>query len=132
MSDIGDAIQGVRSELNTAAPEIFPDVCDVFNVTNTTDAFGEPVPVITTVVSGVPCKSQAMGSSEQIIAEGEQTTLSHKLKMGITPSTVMIKPNYRIVMAANGDVPEQTFENPTSLIDSFSPFMVLAANLRQL
>ncbi len=132
MSDIGDAIQGVRSELNTAAPEIFPDVCDVFNLTNTTDEFGNPVPVTATMASGVPCKYEAMGKTEQIIAEGEQTTLSHKLKMSVTPDTLAIKPNYRIVVAANGETPELTFENPTSLLGSFSPFMVVAANLRQI
>ena len=132
MNELATAIEDIRAELATVAPEIFPDACEIVSISTTTDEFGNPLEVRTVIASNVPMKYSAMSSSEKIIGEGEQSVLSHKLKMGVTADTITITPSYQIVVEARGESPKLTFENPTSLIGSFSPFMVVAANLRQI
>lgn len=132
MSDLSSAIAEVRSELNISSPDIFTDLCDIQSVTSGSDDYGGASQTPGTVAANVPCKYEALSSSEQSFAGGTTASLTHRITMGVTPSSLAIKQNQRIRVLANGDVPELMFENPIPQLGSFSPFIDVLASLRML
>lgn len=133
MSEVGSAIDEVRSELAAAASEFMPDLCDVVaDGTVTVDGFGGTSVSDSVLATNVPCQYEAMTTPVQRqIGEGPITTLTHILTLPATAITKVIRPHYRIVVHASGDQPQLTFRNPVTIDGSMSVFTKLAAELSE-
>lgn len=132
MSDLLDAIEGARAELDSASPEFLPNVCNLVTSTEVNDGFGGTTTTFTTVAEDVPCSYKAMSNPMQRqIGGGPITTLTHIITMGSNEITKNIRPDYQIVIPAHDDFPELTFEQPVTVDGSLSPFIKLAAVLSE-
>lgn len=132
MSELSDAIEEARSELNSASSEFLANVCNLVTSTEVPDGFGGTVTSFTTVATNVPCSYKAMANPMQRqIAGGPITTLTHVITMGSNAVTKRITPDYQIVIPAHDDFPALTFEQPVTVDGSLSPFIKLAAVLSE-
>lgn len=131
MSEVGTAINEVRDDLALVASEFMADVCDLKAVTTVAGTHGGSTTSEATPASNVPCDYEPLKLPlERQIAGSGVTAGTHKLTLPSTPATQAIRPNYKIVVQANGDVPALTFEHPVILSDSLDPFVTLTASLK--
>lgn len=130
MSEVGSAIEEVRSAIAGAASEFMPDLCDIQSTTPGSDDWGAPGQTPTTVAANIPCKYRALSSSERAIAGGTTGTVTHEITMPVTAATLAIKQHYRIRVLANGIVPEMIFDSPFPQLGAMEPFLNVYANLR--
>lgn len=127
------------------------DYCDVIvpSLAFTTDEYGSHVPQMDDFVdygdadygvgvgpidllATVPCIYEPLSQRERVIAGGETSTLTHRIVMKATATTLGIKSDYQIRVAARGDKPTMVFDNPLPKIGSFSPLVEVAASMRTL
>jgi hypothetical protein len=106
------------------------DRCNVVNRTATTGTSGGATYADTTTATAVPCLYEER-IYRLIQAAGEPATYAtHNLFLIKSAATEAIQPDYKIVVAARGDTPQLTFENPIRLDESLSPLVHLGAVLK--
>lgn len=129
MSDVGNAINQIRAALSAAAPAFMADTCDVFLLTPGPDDYGGSTNTSSTVASSVPCDYEALSPFQTEIGGRLITGRTHKITLPSNATTEAILPKHKIVVAARGNTPALTFNDPIVLPDSLSPFLEVAATL---
>ena len=124
MSEVGTAIDEVRAELNTAAPEFLPDLCDLIQLTLQDDGHNGQTLKPTTVATDIPCRYSEVAGSEGGSVIGSKTyTATHRLTFGASADTMAIVPEYFIRVHARGDKPEMIFDQPVRAKGSMAVFV---------
>lgn len=129
MNEVSEGVADARDEIAAEAADFKPDLCDIVLVINTSDNYGGSTQSPTLIATNVPCSYESLGSSEQQVAAKILAGATHRLELPSTAITWAIKPIHRIIVHANDDVAEMTFENPTIEPDSFSPFVRVVAKM---
>lgn len=129
VSEVGSAIDEVRTELAAVAGEFMADTCTIKLITPSSDDFGGSTDSETTVASNIPCDYESLGPQQVIVGGKVVTGRTHKIKLPFTASTAGILPKHKIVVAAQGVMPELTFNDPIILPGSLGPFLEVAATL---
>lgn len=130
MSVLGDAINQVRSQLDSAASQFMADTCSIILLTSSQDDSGGSGDTPSTVGSSIPCLVEALKVPLQKQVGGRMITgLDHQITLPANSTTAAILPKHKIVVAARGVTPEMTFNDPVVLPDSLGPFIVVAASL---
>jgi hypothetical protein len=131
MSEVGSAIDEVRSELAGVAGEFMPDTCSITkNPTADGGASGDTL-VPTTSTTNIPCSYKSLGLGSQDVVGGDAQLASHRLTLPTTQATVLIKPEDRITVKARGGYPALVFQRPVIVNDSLSVFVKVNATLAQ-
>lgn len=132
MSDVGDAMDEVRSELDGSASEFMADVCDVILLTPGQDDSGGSGNTASTVVADVPCSYEALKQPfDKQIGGRVLIGLTHKITLPSNSNTQAILPKHKIVVDARGNTPSLTFNDPVVLSGSLAPFVTVAASLAE-
>lgn len=109
-----------------------PDSCSLYNVTYTSDGTGGTSSsdglVVASGVKGIYYEASFKTSQ---IAGGMFADITHELYLEVTSATRAIKPNYAIVFAARGTMPQLRFENPVILEETFGTLVYLGAQLKK-
>lgn len=106
------------------------DTCDVINRTSTGGSSGGMTISETTIASDVPCLyEERIYSNSVLSAQQTQTFVTHDLYLISSAATRAIQPDYKIVVAPRGNIPELTFENPVRLDETLGPLVHLGARL---
>lgn len=129
MSDVGNAINQIRTALNAAASSFMADTCDIVLLTPGNDDYGGSTNTPTTVASNVPCDYEALSPFQTEIGGRLITGRTHKLTLPSNATTEAILPKHKIVVAARGNTSALTFNDPIVLPDSLGPFLEVAASL---
>jgi hypothetical protein len=130
VSEIGDARNEYRAELDGAASEFMADLCDIILLTPTSDTYGGSHPTSSTVASNVPCGYETL--SKPIIklrADGTTIELTEKLTLPSNSTTQAITDEHRIDVKANGNTAAFSLASLTVLPNSLAPFVTVAAYL---
>lgn len=130
MSDVGDAIDEARAEINSSASEFLPDICDLIELGLVDDGHSGKTEGQTTIATDIPCEvSEAAASGNTIIAGGVTYTGTHRLKFGWNATTVAINPTQQIVVHARSDEGQMIFEQPVREKGSMAVFVTCLAKL---
>lgn len=135
MSEIGDAIDEVRSELAADAADLSADVCTLIPPALVTQGSGHTLGE-GEHITGIPCTHEQVGGGGVTFHDGGSVvTKTHRLEMPFTSETVAINRQYKIMVEARGLNPQLIFEQPVIKTDSLSPllqvFAVLTEGYRQ-
>lgn len=135
MSDVGDAIDEVRTDLATDAADFMADVCTLIPPLLVAQGSGHTLGEGTHVTS-IPCNHEQIGGGGVTFHDGESVvTKTHKLELPFTSATVLITRQYKIKVTARGFNSQLIFEQPVIQVDSLSPllqvFAVLTEGYRQ-
>jgi hypothetical protein len=129
VSEVGDAINEVRTELATEYP--FTDVCTLWGPTFIDGGSASDSETIAQVAANIPISYKGSGANSQVVIGGEAYAASHRLKMPRTSATMAITPKHLIKVQARGDTGELVFENPVVAQRDTDVLLTLAATLVQ-
>ena len=112
MSELGDAIHEIRTELAASAPEFMPDLCDLGIAVKTDQGAGHTL-TDSWIATDIPCDhEQISGGGVQVNDNGTTVTKTDRVTLPYTTETVLIDRHYKIRVHANGFNPEVIFEQP--------------------
>src|SRR5947207_7809336 len=114
MSEVGDAINEARTEVNSdAASDALPDLCDITALGLVSDGHYGDTEGETTIATNIPVEvAEATPSGNTIVAGGVTYTGSHRLKFGWNATTAAINPEQLIKVHARGSEALMVFEQP--------------------
>lgn len=124
---VAQGIEQIRSALNRSARQFFPDLCSISSLVPSTDDSGGSGDTATPLASNVPCSYKSLSPSQLQVAGRVLVGLSHVIKLPSNAVTQGIKPTQQIVIAARGNTPALTFQNPVVLDNATAPFVSVAA-----
>lgn len=129
MSEVGDAITEVRSELDASASEFMADTCTIKLISPSSDDYGGSTDNETTVASDIPCDYKAISPQQLVLAGKSVVGRTHTITLPSNANTEAILPKHKIVVGARGNTPALTFNDPVVLPSSLSPFLTVAVSL---
>lgn len=129
MSEIGDVVDEVRTELADASEEFMPDLCNLWGPIFQDGGAGGDTEQFLLLESDVPCKYGPAVHGSRNVVGGEAYQGSHLLTLPRTPETVAITPKYLIKVLERGDTAEQVFEKPSIVPGSMPVFLKVMASL---
>ena len=131
MSKVGDAINKVRTKVNTkVAPKALTDLCDITVLGLVSDGHSGQTESETSVATNIPVQvSQAAPGANSVVSGGVTYTGTHRLKFGWNSTTVGINPKQLITVQARGDEAEMVFEQPIREKGSTSVWLYVLAKL---
>lgn len=135
MSDIGDAINEVRTDLATDAADFMADVCSLIPPALVAQGSGHTLGE-GAHVTNIPCNHEQIGGGGVTFHDGESVvTKTDRLELPYTSQTIAITRQHKIKVAARGVNTQLIFEQPVIRVDSLSPllqvFAVLTEGYRQ-
>jgi hypothetical protein len=121
------------SEMGLAVEEAmhyFLDRCELREPgTSTPDGFGGTTEADDTILeSDIEVYCEPLTRKMLEFGGARITTQTHRLTMRATENTRAIQPHQQIVVAAR-DVAERTFLSPVTMDDSYSPLVMVAAEI---
>lgn len=130
MTEVGAAIEEIRTELDASAIEFSADLCDIVLLTSGQDDSGGHGDTTSTVASDIPCSVEALAQPVTRVVGGRVLTgLDHQITLPSNANTRAILPKHKIVVDPRGNTPALTFNDPVILEDSLGPFVVVHASL---
>lgn len=124
MSEVGDAINEVRTEVGAAVSEFLPDLCELIEIGLGSDGHSGLRPTETSRATNVPCKyDEATGSPNKLESGHVGYESTHILTFGASNATMAITPKYVVKVLANGDRPITFFEQPVRMKGSMQVFV---------
>lgn len=132
MSELGDAINEVRTELASAASEFMFDLCDLIPDPSLVAQGAGHTLTDSAAVTSIPCTHKQLGGGGVRIDDGESVvTKTHKVTLPYTSDTVLIDRHYQIRIHARGFNPQVIFEQPVRQVDSASPFVSVLVTMTE-
>lgn len=129
MSELGDAINEVRTELATEYP--FADTCNLWGPTFVDGGASGDSETLAVIASAIPIGYEGASANAQVVIGGDAYAASHRLKMPRTEVTVAITPKHLIKVQPRGDTAELVFEKPVIVQKDTDVLLTLAATLVQ-
>lgn len=126
MSEVGDAIEEVRTELAGSASEFMPDLCDLIPPSLQEQGAGHTIGE-GTVIFNIPCLHEHIGGGVSFHDGESVVTKTERLQLPFSSSTVAIKREYQIKVHARGLNPQMILEHPVIRTDSMSPLLQVLA-----
>jgi hypothetical protein len=114
--------------------DFLPDLCTVKQITaGAADGFGGEADTLTTVASSIKCLYEPIRDIPLMTQGGAVTGVSRfKVFLELTDVDLQnIAPGWQIVVAARGDKPQLTFEDPRRMDESNEVLLTVSAKLRQ-
>lgn len=131
MSDVGDAIDEVRTDLAADAADFMADVCALIPPLLVTQGAGHTLGE-GTPVTGIPCNHEQIGGGGVTFHDGESVvTKTDRLELPYTSQTIAITRQHKIKVTARGVNTQLIFEQPVIKPDSLSPFLQVFAVLTE-
>lgn len=126
-------LAAVRSLIESDPDAIgFIDRATVYGKTETgPDGWGGTTETTPAVASNVKCLYEEDSSSTAQVAGGPSSYITHKLYLIASSAVRNIASDYKIVIAARGDMPSMAFEQPIVLDSSFDPIVVVGAKVKK-
>jgi hypothetical protein len=127
MSEVGDAVNEVRTELATAASEFMSDLCDLGVSVKTDQGAGHTI-ADSWIASDIPCSHEQIGGGGvQVNDNGTTVTKTDRIVMPYTSTTKLIDRQYKIRVHANGFNPQVIFEQPVQQLSATAPLLEVLA-----
>jgi hypothetical protein len=131
MSEVGDAINEVRAEVNAdVASEVLPDLCDIIQIELVSDGHSGQTEGESPAATNVPVEiAEATPSNNTIVAGDVTYTGSHRLKFGWNATTTAINPKQLIKVHARGSEKLMVFEKPIREHGGNGPWLFVLVTL---
>lgn len=124
MNELAAGLEEARVELNLAAGEFLPDLCDLVQTTLEDDGHNGQTPKQTTVATSVPVRyTEVAGTGNETVIGSKTYVATHRLTFGASADTMAIDPDYFIRVHARGDKPEMMFDQPVRAKGSMAVFV---------
>jgi hypothetical protein len=94
------------------------------------DGFGGTTITEATALSNIPCLYEERTGNTQQVAGSPMSYITHDLYLIASTTTRNIAPSSKIVVAVRGSMPQQTFEQPLRLEETFGPIVHVGAKLK--
>lgn len=126
-------LAAVRSLIESDPDAVgFIDRATIYGKTETgPDGWGGTTDTAPAVASNVKCLYEDDSDSTSQVAGGPLSYVTHKIYLIASSAVRNIASDYKIVIAARGDMPSLTFEQPVVIDSTFNPIVVVGAKVKK-
>lgn len=125
------SLQTLIDDVRGLAEGFLEDSCSIVDIQSAPDGYGGTTRSSVTIASDVPCLLESGGDLGVAVLAGTIVSASRAtIFMQVTAETQSITPDMEIVVAARGDKPAMTFEDPRRLDESYAALLAVSAKIR--